>query len=412
MAYVLNPFTGKLDATSGGGTTVIAAEVSSPTALPVTLGTPAIGAIYLATASSGVWLVNYKPAGLYKRTSNDGDIDDWSYLGPFDGKFTNDVEITGTSYGFVSQSPNGSRWRLQPSNSGLSVWTPLILMLLASAAPAQTLGIGTLSNGVVATDRTNVLTWSNAQTFNGQITLGSAFIGNGEGLLAYDDDGNVIRAFDGAQSSMRDSIGLGWAGTNAATTITNLFTNNAIPAFGAPEGAVYTVVGGQYAGVASRFQFSRMATNNSRTNWTNNAWNDATNNDTNASISLAAGSVYRVSWNLDIQCATNTQSWGYTLAATATFMTNLQRNGLYQHRDGFRAVGWDTSAGQSTAVRGDGGGQVLEFRTNMDRIVGGNLVIQTGTNAATLYFRWWPGTNTNQPVTLTTNSWLQAEKLN
>jgi hypothetical protein len=84
MPYVLNPFTGKLDATSGG-TAVISDQVSDPTALPITLGTPPIGTNYLAAASSGVWLVNYKASGIYRRTANAGAASDWTYLGSFPG---------------------------------------------------------------------------------------------------------------------------------------------------------------------------------------------------------------------------------------------------------------------------------------------------------------------------------------
>jgi hypothetical protein len=170
MAYVLNPITGKLDIASSGGTSAIDAEVSDPTALPITLGTPAIGAVYLANASSGVWLINYKPAGLYRRSANAGAASDWTYLGPFDGKFTNDVEITGTSYGVIQQSPNGSRWRHTPSNEGLSVWTPLAALFFAgmlATGHAQVKALGTDTNGTVISGRTNVLTFSNAIAFTG-----------------------------------------------------------------------------------------------------------------------------------------------------------------------------------------------------------------------------------------------------
>jgi hypothetical protein len=83
MGYVLNPFTGKLDAVSTGGSAVITAAVATPADLPITLGVPSIGVTYLAQSSSGTWFVNYKPAGLYRRTANAGAAADWQYLGAF-----------------------------------------------------------------------------------------------------------------------------------------------------------------------------------------------------------------------------------------------------------------------------------------------------------------------------------------
>ena len=79
-----NPITGQLDLVgSGGGTSYIDGVVADSSLLPVTLGTPALDAVYLAKGGSGVWLLNRKPAGLYVRVANDGDADDWTYLGAF-----------------------------------------------------------------------------------------------------------------------------------------------------------------------------------------------------------------------------------------------------------------------------------------------------------------------------------------
>ena len=77
-----NPITGQLDLV-GGGASYIDGVVADSSLLPVTLGTPALDAVYLAKAGSGVWLINRKPAGLYCRTANNGDAADWTYLGAF-----------------------------------------------------------------------------------------------------------------------------------------------------------------------------------------------------------------------------------------------------------------------------------------------------------------------------------------
>ena len=81
-SYNYNVFTGELDLV-GSGSSYIDGVVATPADLPVTVGTPALDSVYLAKAGSGVWLINRKPAGLYCRTANDGDLDDWQYLGAF-----------------------------------------------------------------------------------------------------------------------------------------------------------------------------------------------------------------------------------------------------------------------------------------------------------------------------------------
>ena len=77
-----NPITGQLDLV-GGGASYIDGVVADSSLLPVTLGTPALDAVYLAKVGSGVWLLNRKPAGLYVRVANNGVAADWTYLGAF-----------------------------------------------------------------------------------------------------------------------------------------------------------------------------------------------------------------------------------------------------------------------------------------------------------------------------------------
>lgn len=83
MAWKYNPFTDSLDQTGSGGASYINGVVADPTALPVTLGTPALDSVYLAKAGSGVWLINRRPAGLYCRVANNGNANDWVHLGAF-----------------------------------------------------------------------------------------------------------------------------------------------------------------------------------------------------------------------------------------------------------------------------------------------------------------------------------------
>jgi hypothetical protein len=82
--WVFNPFTDELDyAGSGGGSSYIDGVADTAADLPVTLGNPPLDAVFVVKQGSGVWLINRKPAGLYCRIANNGDLDDWEYLGAF-----------------------------------------------------------------------------------------------------------------------------------------------------------------------------------------------------------------------------------------------------------------------------------------------------------------------------------------
>jgi hypothetical protein len=58
-------------------------EVEVHADLPVTLGAPPIDSAYLVRESSGVWLINRKPAGIWIRATNGGTLADWVYAGTF-----------------------------------------------------------------------------------------------------------------------------------------------------------------------------------------------------------------------------------------------------------------------------------------------------------------------------------------
>ena len=81
-SYAYNPFTSNLDLV-GSGASYIDGVVATPASLPVTLNTPALDAVYLAKAGSGVWLISRRPAGLYCRVANNGNVNDWQHLGAF-----------------------------------------------------------------------------------------------------------------------------------------------------------------------------------------------------------------------------------------------------------------------------------------------------------------------------------------
>jgi hypothetical protein len=92
MAIKFNPLTGNFDFTGsgggGGGSSYIDGEVQNFSALPETLGTPAVDSAYLVREAEGTWLLNRKPAGIYIRTDDTGvRANDWTHAGAFPDVF-------------------------------------------------------------------------------------------------------------------------------------------------------------------------------------------------------------------------------------------------------------------------------------------------------------------------------------
>ena len=90
MPYKFNPFSGTLDQTGsgGGGSSYIDGEVQNFSALPETVGSPAVDSAYLVREAEGAWLLARKPAGIYIRTADTGTrADDWTYAGAFPDVF-------------------------------------------------------------------------------------------------------------------------------------------------------------------------------------------------------------------------------------------------------------------------------------------------------------------------------------
>jgi hypothetical protein len=91
MAIRFNPLTGNFDFTGsggGGGDSYIDGEVQNFSALPQTIGTPAVDSAYLVREAEGTWLIARKPAGIYIRTDDTGvRADDWTHAGAFPDVF-------------------------------------------------------------------------------------------------------------------------------------------------------------------------------------------------------------------------------------------------------------------------------------------------------------------------------------
>ena len=117
MALKFNPFTGTLDQTgSGGGASYIDGEVQNFSALPETLGTPAVDSAYLVREAEGTWLLARKPAGIYIRTADTGvRAADWTHASAFPDVFSDAA--------FTVYSDGDSTKNLQLSLSGLTTGT-------------------------------------------------------------------------------------------------------------------------------------------------------------------------------------------------------------------------------------------------------------------------------------------------
>jgi hypothetical protein len=117
MAFKFNPFTGTLDQTgSGGGASYIDGEVQNFSALPETIGTPAVDSAYLVREAEGTWLLARKPAGIYIRTADTGvRADDWTHASAFPDVFSDAA--------FTVYSDGDSTKNLQLSLSGITTGT-------------------------------------------------------------------------------------------------------------------------------------------------------------------------------------------------------------------------------------------------------------------------------------------------
>jgi hypothetical protein len=84
MPWKYNPFTDSLDQTgSGGGTSYIDGDVEYHSNLPVTVGSPAVNSAFLVRKGEGLYFLTRKPAGIWVRELNNGNLNDWKYAGTF-----------------------------------------------------------------------------------------------------------------------------------------------------------------------------------------------------------------------------------------------------------------------------------------------------------------------------------------
>ena len=154
MPWKYNPFTDALDQTgSGGGTSYIDGDVEYHSNLPVTVGTPAVNSAFLVRKGEGLYFVSRKPAGIWVRELNSGNLDDWKYAGTFsdlyrDANFRilNNTDITKELAFDVSGVATGTTRTLTAPNTNGRI----ALSNYAVVSSAQTIAAGS----VVAADTT------------------------------------------------------------------------------------------------------------------------------------------------------------------------------------------------------------------------------------------------------------------
>jgi hypothetical protein len=117
MAFKFNPFTGTLDQTgSGGGASYIDGEVQNFSALPETIGTPAVDSSLPRPRGRRHLALARKPAGIYIRTADTGvRAADWTHASAFPDVFSDAA--------FTVYSDGDSTKNLQLSLSGLTTGT-------------------------------------------------------------------------------------------------------------------------------------------------------------------------------------------------------------------------------------------------------------------------------------------------
>jgi hypothetical protein len=129
MSYKFNPFTDTLDLV-GSSDSYIDGEVEYHSNLPVTLGSPAVNSAFLVRKGEGLYFISRKPAGIWVRELNNGNLDDWKFAGLFSDLYRD------ANFRIISDSDTSKE--LAFSLSGLTTATTSTLTVPASGTIART----------------------------------------------------------------------------------------------------------------------------------------------------------------------------------------------------------------------------------------------------------------------------------
>ncbi len=143
-------------------------QVNTYADLPITVGTPIVGSIYVVLTSTGTWFWNRKEAGLWRRTGNSGVLTDWERLGSWneiakDGNFTivNSSDITKTANFDLSSITTGTNRVLsfQDSNGTIAYLSNLTGGTVTSVDLTTPTGLSVTGNPIT-TSGTLALSYS------------------------------------------------------------------------------------------------------------------------------------------------------------------------------------------------------------------------------------------------------------
>ena len=294
----------------------------------------------------------------------------------------------------------------------------LLLALLALspvAAFAQTEAVVANTNGALVAPTNFFLANSNA----------IAAVAGGGGTSDFNSLSNVPTWISSNAATTRTNLSLGetntptFAGlilstlTNANVRVATIGTNGAVGASsGVPSGAAASnsILAADGAGssafVASRTDARIVLTNVAKANWTNITSPTFNKEAQLGDWSLDANSVYKVEWAVGYQYFTNTAglSHGFTFSGNVYAQTNSALGAANNPAGGGVTVVSPTSLTSFD----------LPNTTNATgtRFITGYVVVPTGTNAITMYYRWGPNTTNNtNALTLLQGTTISVTKL-
>ena len=249
----------------------------------------------------------------------------------------------------------------------------------------------------------NAFSLTNFPTFN-QNTTGTA--SNVTGVVAITNGGTGTNTAAAARTNLGIPL-VTLTNTNTANFITDLFSGNSLPSGASASNSILTANGsGGSTFVASR-TITKFTTNDQvKTNWAFNAITQTNNNDSQlGSWSLDSQSVYKVEYAVGFTTLTNA-GFNHGIGFSTNLMNLNFRGGFGQAPN--TTITAITAATNTTNITFPFNGSTTG-NTNMT--IAGVVYIHTGTNANTMWYRWFPNSNSTSPCTLIQSSMISVTKM-
>ena len=217
MGFAFNPFTGTFDLTGsgGGGASYIDGEVQNFSALPQTIGSPAVDSAYLVREAEGAWLLARKPAGIYIRTADTGvRAADWTHAGAFPDVF-NDAN-------FLLYDNGDSTKNLQFQLSGIATGTTRTLTVPNTSGEISIVGHTHIASDIVFGQFANSrINWASPDAIGSSVASSGAFTR----LTATPAAGSALTLTGGTVTASAPLISATQTWNDAAVTFTGLLVN-------------------------------------------------------------------------------------------------------------------------------------------------------------------------------------------